>query len=113
MTKMKTFYTQCRSTEPVVLGLLSWFVDNDMDYRRISRHNFFGTFKMESSSKNTLMQLVCALIKKYIWDCKLRFCLPNLDCGKNFLKEELDRIICQSTKIRKAYESSEYNMYLE
>ena len=106
-------FFQCRSTEPVVLGILSWFVENENDFRRISRQNFFGTFNWESNNKNIIMQLVCALIKKYIWDCKLRFSLPNLECGKEFLKMELDRIICQSSKIRKVYDSSDFNMYRE
>jgi hypothetical protein len=106
-------FFQCRSTEPVVLGILAWFVNNDIEYERISRQNYFGTFNTDSISKNILMQLVCALIKKYIWDCKQRFCLPDLECGKDFLKEEMDRIIGQSTKIRKAYDSSEYNIYRE
>jgi hypothetical protein len=106
-------FFQCRSTEPVVLGILSWFMENENDFRRISRQNYFGTFHMESTAKNVVLQLVCALIKKYIWDCKLRFSLPNLDCGKDFLKNELDRIFCQSTKMFKAYVSSEFNIYRE
>jgi hypothetical protein len=106
-------FFQCRHTEPVVLGLLSWFVDNDAFFRNITRQNFFGVFNMESNHGNIIMQLVCALIKKYIWDCKLRFSLPNLGCGKEFLKIELDRIICQSTKIQKAYNASEFNIYRE
>jgi hypothetical protein len=106
-------FFQCRSTEPVVLGILAWFVNNDIEFERISRQNYFGTFNTDSISKNILMQLVCALIKKYIWDCKQRFCLPDLECGKDFLKEEMDRIIGQSTKIRKAYDSSEYNIHRE
>jgi hypothetical protein len=36
-----------------------------------------------------------------------------LDCGKDFLKSELDRIFCQSTKMFKAYVSSEFNIYRE
>ena len=106
-------FFQCRSTEPVVLGILSWFVENENDFRRISRQNFFGTFNWESNYKNIIMQLVCALIKKYIWDCKFRFTLPNLDCGKEFLKIDLDRIICQSAKMRKVYDASDFNMYRE
>ncbi len=77
-------FFQCRHTEPVVLGILSWFVD--ATFRNITRQNFFGVVNMETNHKNILMQLVCALIKKYIWDCKLRFSLPNLGCGKEFLK---------------------------
>jgi hypothetical protein len=103
-------YFQCRSTEPVVLGILSWFVNNENIFGRITRQSFVDTFNTESNCKNIL---VCALIKKYIWDCKLRFSLPNLECGKDFLKTELDRIICQSTKMRKAYEASEFNISRE
>jgi hypothetical protein len=65
-------------------------MENENDFRRTTRQNYFGTFNMESTAKNVILQLVCALIKKYIWDCKLRFSLPNLDCGKDFLKSELD-----------------------
>jgi hypothetical protein len=36
-----------------------------------------------------------------------------LECGKDFLKEELDRIICLNSKMRKAYDSSDYDMYRE
>ncbi len=63
---------------------------------------------MENNSKNLIMQIVAVLIKKYIWDCKVRFTLPDLEVGKEFVKYELDRIISQSGKIKKAYISSEF-----
>jgi hypothetical protein len=65
---------------------------------------------MDNNSKNIIMQIVAALIKKYIWDCKVRFSLPDLDCGKDFIRYELDRIITQSSKINKAYIASEPNI---
>ncbi len=65
---------------------------------------------MENKSKNVIMQIVAGLIKKYIWDCKVRFSLPDLDCGKDFIRYELDRIISQSSKINKAYIALELNI---
>jgi hypothetical protein len=66
---------------------------------------------MDNNSKNIIMQIVAALIKKYIWDCKVRFSLPDLDCGKDFIRYELYRIISQSSKINKAYIASEVNIF--
>ncbi len=63
---------------------------------------------MENNSKNIIMQIVSVLKKKYIWDCKVRFTLPDLEVGKEFIKYEIDRIISQSGKIKKAYISSEF-----
>jgi hypothetical protein len=71
--------------------------------------NFFGVYHMENNSKNIIMQIVAALIKKYIWDCKVRFSLQDLECGKDFIRYELDRITSQSSKINKAYIASDLN----
>ncbi len=68
---------------------------------------------MENNSKNIIMQIVLVLVKKYIWDCKVCFTLPDLEVGKEFIKYELDRIISQSGKIKKAYISSEFTFISE
>jgi hypothetical protein len=68
---------------------------------------------MENNSRNIIMQLVAALTKKYIWDCKVWFTLPDLENGKDFIRFELDRIVSQSSKIRKAYLSSDFNFIRE
>ena len=65
---------------------------------------------LENKGKNIIMQIVAALIKKYIWDCKTRFSLPDQDCGKDFIRYELDRIVSQSSKINKAYIASGLNI---
>ncbi len=101
-------FFQCRSTEPVVLGIQNWAINNPATFEGISRKKIFGVYNLENNSKNIIMQIVAVLIKKYIWDCKVRFTLPDLAEGKEFVKYELDRIITQSGKIKKAYISSEY-----
>jgi hypothetical protein len=106
-------FFQCRSTEPVVLGLQEWALNNGALFARVTRQNFFGIYNFDSVSKNVIVQIVAALIKKYIWDCKTRFALPILTEGKDFVRGELDRIISQSSKMLKAYNASGINIYRE
>jgi hypothetical protein len=102
-------FFQCRSTEPIVLGLQRWAIENEQQFQTVSRKNFFGVYNTENTYKNVILQIVAALIKKYIWDCKTRFSLPDLESGKDFIRYEMDRIISQSSKIYKAYFASDLN----
>ena len=97
------------STEPIVLGLQRWAIENEQQFQTVSRKNFFGVYNTENTYKNVILQIVAALIKKYIWDCKTRFSLPDLESGKDFIRYEMDRIISQSSKIYKAYFASDLN----
>jgi hypothetical protein len=92
-----------------VLGLQSWAINNEQQYQTVSRKNYFGVYGTENTSKNVIMQIVAALIKKYIWDCKTRFAIPDLESGKDFIRYEMDRIISQSSKMYKAYFASDLN----
>lgn len=111
-TPLHLFF-QCRSTEPVVLGILQWIINDEQIFNRLSRQHFFGVFNTGSEPKNHLLQLVSNLIKKYIWDCKNRFGLPNLIHGKDYVREELERIISQKSKVRKTYEASGFDIHRE
>jgi hypothetical protein len=111
-TPLHLFF-QCRSTEPVVLGTLQWIINDDQIFGRLSRQHFFGFFNTGSDAKNHFLQLASNLIKKYIWDCKCRFGLPNLVHCQDYIREELDRIISQNTKIRKTYFASGFDIHRE
>ncbi len=103
-------FFQCRSSEPVILELQRWAINDDLLFNAFTRKKNFGAYMMENKGKNIIMQIVAALIKKYIWDCKVRFSLTDLDCGKDFIRYELDRIVSQSSKINRAYITSELNI---
>jgi hypothetical protein len=111
-TPLHLFF-QCRSTEPVVLGTLQWIINDEQIFGRLSRQHFFGFFNTGSDAKNHFLQLASNLIKKYIWDCKCRFGLPNLFHCQDYIREELDRIISQNTKIRKTYLASGFDIHRE
>jgi hypothetical protein len=101
-------FFQCRSTEPVVLELQRWAINNDPLFNSINRKNFFGVYNMENKNNNIIMQIVAALIKKFIWDCKVRFSVLDLECGKDFIRYKMDRIISQCNKINKVYRASDF-----
>ena len=45
---------------------------------------------MNDELKTKVIDIVCAIVKKYVWDCKLRYTVPNFenlkDLFMNFLK---------------------------
>jgi len=40
------------------------------------------------------------LLKKFMWDCKQRFCLPNIQNAKSFIREEIKIMTSCSSKAR-------------
>jgi hypothetical protein len=106
-------FFQCQHTEPIVLGFLEWLVNNREISETFTRTNFFGTFGTGNLNLNKFLQLSCVLLKKFIWDCKMRFTLPNLELCKDWIKAELDRILSHNKKIRDTYNGSGLNFYRE
>jgi hypothetical protein len=45
-------FFQCRHTEPVVLGVYNWFLNNKADFDNMSRRNFFYNFQARKQCKN-------------------------------------------------------------
>jgi hypothetical protein len=63
----------------------------------VSRQEFFAVPQRENDSTNNLIFLLGNLIKKYLWDCKLRLSLPVQEHLKFFVKKEL-KIMCRISK---------------
>jgi ribosomal protein L24E len=47
------------------------------------------------------------LVKKFMWDCKQRFSLPNIENAKIFIQEEVKIMRYCSKKARKIFLNSE------
>jgi hypothetical protein len=76
----------CRISENFIDEIFSWFLG---ERANISRQEFFVTFNRTDHRKNEPLFIFAVLVKKYIWDCKQRFSLPNLENAKVLLLEEL------------------------
>jgi len=95
-TPLHLFLT-CSVSERFVEDFFSWVLSEPAN---ITRQEFFVSFSRPDHRKNYALFLISALLKKYIWDCKQRFSLPNLQYAKIYLREELKIISHCSSKAR-------------
>jgi hypothetical protein len=84
-TPLHLFFA-CRISENFIDEIFSWFLGKRAN---ITRQEFFVTFNRTDHRKNEPLFIFAGLVKKYIWDCKQRFSLPNLENAKTILLEEL------------------------
>jgi hypothetical protein len=92
-TPLHLFFA-CPTSERFIESVFSWVLGEPTN---ISRQEFFVHFNRPDHRKNEALFLISALVKKYIWDCKQRYTLPNLNHAKIFLREEIKIIrFCSS-----------------
>ena len=72
----KHLFFDCPYTESVLTPFYSWILRTPTELRSV---DFFVGFCYECKNKNLVMDLINIITKKYIWDCKLRFAVPNLE----------------------------------
>ena len=58
----------------------------------VTRQEFFTVLERDNNCFNSVLFVVTKLFIKYIWDCKLRKCLPSLALLKNLVKSEINII---------------------
>jgi hypothetical protein len=68
----------------------------------ISRQDYFLIQRIDGSLNGTTLikTILAKLFLKYIWDCRNRFCLPNLDSAKEIVSQEIKTIVSISKKMR-------------
>ena len=61
----------------------------NLPYRMVTRFEFFAGFKTDNERENKLLDIITLITKKFIWDCKLRYKIPNFDSLLVTIKEEM------------------------
>ncbi len=79
-------FFNCPHVEPV-LNDIHYFVTGNPD--EIRRTNFFGVPTFINTANQKIVLIVNAVAKKFIWDCKLRKCLPSNDTFRSRLIAKL------------------------
>jgi hypothetical protein len=81
-----------------------------------SRREYFTSFERRElgCAKNMALTLLAKFILKYIWDCKTRFTLPDIDRCWDFLCDKIQTLVHNNKKFRIFWEGSElnHNMFL-
>jgi hypothetical protein len=73
-TPLHLFFS-CPTSERFVEEAFTWVLGEPAN---ISRQEFFVHFNRADNRKNEALFYISALLKKYMWDCKQRFTLPNI-----------------------------------
>jgi hypothetical protein len=74
-TPLHLFF-DCPSVEPVIKTFYNWLW-NTLDVEHVSRQEFFVTPNTGNLVDDKVLIIVNCIVKKYIWDCKQKHCIPN------------------------------------
>ena len=83
----------------MLTNFFAWLMIGGIE-QHISSRNYFQGFNMNCTNKNSVMDLITVIVKKYIWDCKQRFTVPNLDSLKIVFLSEYSHLMRDSQKVR-------------
>jgi hypothetical protein len=94
------FYT-CPTTEQFRDVFFRWAY-NEANQYVISRHELFLVQSENNiaNSRSVIKTVIAKLYMKYIWDCRNRFAIPELDLAKEFLCLKIKTITGISTVMR-------------
>jgi len=94
-------FFECRQVENLIPLFYGWIFQQEQ--RFVSRTEYFVNFRTDCDKKNKTLLLLSLLVKNYIWNCKLRFCLPAIDQLKRFVSEEISRIGTQCSMVKNIF----------
>jgi hypothetical protein len=90
--------------EPLITQVSNWLFNNDTG-DNISKQEFFIVPRTEHVNDKKFLLVFNCLVKKYVWDCKLSYTVPNNDKLKVFIISELRRIFKLDKKFEKIFEN--------
>ena len=93
-------FFNCPQIENTIQEFYVWIFNED---RFVNHTEFFVGFSTECEKKNNVLHIVNLLVKKFIWDCKLRFTVPSYMYLKKFVISELNNISNTSPKMKNLY----------
>jgi Reverse transcriptase (RNA-dependent DNA polymerase) len=92
------FYS-CTISERLRSGFYNWLTNGTII--NVSRREFFGTFRENNNYLNEFLNIATRLFQKYLWDSKIKKCLPALHGLKIFITDE----ILTMTKVSKKFKT--------
>jgi len=95
---IKHIFFDCIYVEQVLAEFYKWWL-NDQTFV-ISRTEFFQGFNYTCINKVKVLDLTNIFVKQYIWDCKLRFSVPQPESLKRSIFDSYNLAFTSSRKIR-------------
>ena len=92
-------FFECTSVETAIGDFFTWLL-NSNTHIHVSAREFFVGFNFDNTHKNAVLDVILVLLKKTIWDCKLRFIVPTGAMLKESFFEEYKKLFRNSSKVR-------------
>jgi hypothetical protein len=97
-------FFECNYVETALREFFGWFFGQDT---QIGRREFFVGYNFDNINKNKVLDHVLIIVKKSIWDCKLRFCVPTSEILKQSFFSSYSTLYKGSSKIREMTRKSD------
>jgi exonuclease III len=92
------FYS-CAISERIRESFYNWITNGTINI--VSRREFFGSFRENNNNLNEFLNITTKLFKKFLWDSRVKKCLPALDQLKIFITDEILAMTKVSKKFKK------------
>jgi exonuclease III len=102
-TPLHLFYS-CSISETILTSFFQDFIGLE-----VTRQEFFSVPVRENQFTNMALVLINLLVKKFFWDCKMRFSLPCIETLKVYVTNELRLMAHISKKIDNLILGSDFN----
>jgi hypothetical protein len=80
------FFYNCHISETLRENFFKWLTNNN-NYT-VTHSEFFGIFRNQNNYCNDILKTAVYIFMKFIWDCIVRKCLPNLNLLKCYAMRE-------------------------
>jgi exonuclease III len=109
-TVLHLFYN-CHISETLRENFFKWLTDNNNF--TVTRREFFGTFRNHNNHCNEILKISVYIFMKFIWDCKVRKCLPNFNLLKCYATKEFYIMKSVSTQFQIKLNGCGFNVLQE
>ena len=92
-------FFECVYVQGALREFFGWIFGSQLPYD-IGLREFFIGFNFDNVNKSKVLDLILILVKKIIWDCKLRFTVPDSELLKKCFLEEYKKIHNASGYVR-------------
>jgi hypothetical protein len=99
-------FFDCESVEGTISDFYTWILNSDVRLF-LTRREYFVGFDTLNKNKNKTLLVIGMLVKKFIWDCKLRFTLPRYDDMKTWIIGDINRMVSENRPFREMVTHSE------
>ena len=97
------FY-QCETSEQIINGVFSHYQSINTV---VTRQELFVKFNTGNCWRDEVFFIISKLVLKYIWECKLRKCLPYLQIALEYINIEISTLNTLNKKFRENLARSE------